>query len=113
MSAYTQRTGRTCLSLSFQDIAHGKLIGDFHLVIISFALHLISDNSALYSFLTQLSYQSRYLCILSPHKKPEIKPSWGFERINTKTLEADDNDEIYIERVRLRLFKSYNFDQFS
>ena len=111
MSAYTQRTGRTCLPLSFQDIAQGKLEGEFELVIISFALHLISDNSALYSFLTQLSYQSKYLCILSPHKKPEIKQSWGFERLNPLTLEVDqsDNEELYIERVRLRLFKSYNY----
>ncbi|EIM21700.1 hypothetical protein WALSEDRAFT_68952 [Wallemia mellicola CBS 633.66] len=111
MSAYTQRTGRTCLPLSFQDIAQGKLEGEFELVIISFALHLISDNSALYSFLTQLSYQSKYLCILSPHKKPEIKQSWGFERLNPLTLEVDqsDTEELYIERVRLRLFKSYNY----
>ena len=108
MAAFTSRLNRPCLQLSFNDIANGNLEGCYDIIFISFALHLISDNSALYSFLIQLSYQTKFLCILSPHKRPEIKPNWGFIRCSINGQEDEVDEELYIQRVRLRLFKSLN-----
>ena len=123
--AYLQRTGLTCLPLSFADIASGKLpetalLYDF--VIISFALHLLTENSQLWALLSTLADRARYLLVLAPHKKPAIKPEWGWTRIDPWSLEEVDDDapsdqkqmggkrgdgyEIYEERVRLRVWRS-------
>lgn len=85
---------------------------DYTLTICSFALHLITNNSELWSCLDALSRRSQWLLIISPHKKPEIKNGvWGWSRWNMKTWQQDDSDtfEVVQERVRGRLYKSNNF----
>lgn len=42
------------------------------MVICSFALHLVENPSDLFSLLWQLSLKSRWLVVLTPHKKPEV-----------------------------------------
>jgi hypothetical protein len=42
------------------------------MVVCSFALHLIETPSALFALLCALSYKSRWLVVLAPHKKPEV-----------------------------------------
>lgn len=85
---------------------------NFSLTICSFALHLVSSSSELWSCLDVLSRKSQWLLIISPHKKPEIKNSvWGWTRWDTKSWTADENDtaEIVQERVRGRLYRSNNY----
>lgn len=85
---------------------------DFTLTICSFAMHLITSPSELWSCLDALSRKSKWLLIISPHKKPEIKNTvWGWSRWDTKKWEQDDNDvaEILQERVRGRLYRSNNY----
>jgi hypothetical protein len=43
------------------------------MVICSFALHLLEDSSGLFSLLWELSLKARWLVVLAPHKKPEVK----------------------------------------
>ncbi|KAJ8607265.1 hypothetical protein MRB53_040451 [Persea americana] len=84
---------------------------DFTLTICSFALHLVNNSSELWQCLDALSWKSKWLLIISPHKKPEIKNRvWGWTRWDTKTWTEDDNDvaEIVQERVRGRLYRSNN-----
>lgn len=122
--AYAERTKRECLTLSFSDITNGSLPETpeiYDMVICSFALHLLTETSQLWSLLSTLSTRARYLVILAPHKKPAIKQEWGWERVDPWTLQVvgdatpqqgqmggkkGDGWEIYQERVRLRVWKS-------
>lgn len=125
--AYKDRTGRECLALSFADIANGLLPDQpeiYDIVICSFALHLLTESSQLWALLNALATRAKYLVVLAPHKKPSIKPEWGWLRIDPWTLEDVDEDstptsmggkrgdgyEVYEERVRLRAWRSPHFD---
>ncbi|KAJ3568379.1 hypothetical protein NP233_g5753 [Leucocoprinus birnbaumii] len=54
------------------------------MVVCSFALHLIETPSALFALLCALSYKARWLVVLAPHKKPEIKDGWGWQKWNVE-----------------------------
>lgn len=90
---------------SFQDIANGCLLSSedteqgFDVCICSFAMHLL-EHSNLFSTLYQLSLSCRYLIIVSPHKKPDIKGSGeaGWTKIQ----------EFVHERIHTRVFSSIN-----
>jgi hypothetical protein len=43
------------------------------MVICSFALHLIQNPSELFALLWELSTKTRWLLILAPHKKPDVR----------------------------------------
>ncbi|KAJ9102945.1 hypothetical protein QFC19_004501 [Naganishia cerealis] len=82
VSAYETRTSATCLPLSFQDVAEGKLplpiqssSRKYDLAICSFALHLVGDHSEMFSLLYELSHRANWLVVLAPHKKPEVSLS--------------------------------------
>lgn len=83
----------------------------FSLTICSFAMHLVTSTSELWSCLEVLSRKSQWLLIISPHKKPEIKPIWGWARWNTDNWTQDDSHtfEILQERIHGRLYRSNNF----
>ncbi|EEB92979.1 hypothetical protein MPER_08430, partial [Moniliophthora perniciosa FA553] len=140
-AAFVERTGLPCSSFSFHDIAEGSLPGDVsyifpsqdlegqkqraddvdsssgmpvvEMVVCSFALHLVESPSELFSLLWELSTKARWLIVLAPHKKPEIKGGWGWSRWNVDTwTEASMNDhagEILYERVHCRVYRSVNF----
>ncbi len=94
--AYHQRLGLTAEAISFEDIANGALVGrHYSLVICSFALHL-ADTSRLPLICYHLANISPQLLILTPHKRPSIKPEWGWQ------LET----ETHFERVKARVYKS-------
>ncbi|KAJ2933808.1 hypothetical protein H1R20_g3253, partial [Candolleomyces eurysporus] len=101
--AYQERTSYPCATISFKDISEGALpmvctdIGSgeqsplgidmdeegiksepiAEMVICSFALHLIQSPSELFALLWELSTKARWLIILAPHKKPDVRiPSY-------------------------------------
>ncbi|GAA6010708.1 hypothetical protein JCM11491_002907 [Sporobolomyces phaffii] len=144
--AYRQRTGLPCLELSFNQVAAGELPNPsgrprveqddsgeqtseergaegeelYDLVIVSFALHLVETPSELWALLTELSKRAKWFCVIAPHKKPDIKTTWGWRRwdpsTNWKPAEGrgnvggteGDGFEIVLDRVRLRLWRSEN-----
>ncbi|CAB11505.1 hypothetical protein POMI540_1333 [Schizosaccharomyces pombe] len=117
LEAYTNRIGKPCLTLNFQDIADEKLPpssaedGIYDLVICSFALHLLTEPSKLFSTCYALSVQCRWLLVLGPHKKPELKPEWGWDAWNIDTwcpLGYGISHDYVLERVHARFFKSRN-----
>ena len=57
----------------------------YDIIICSFALHLLTDPSELFALLYELSTKARWLVIIAPHKKPEIKDGWGWERWDLKS----------------------------
>jgi SAM-dependent methyltransferase len=93
--AYRARTGAEAEALSFEQIAAGALGGRrYSLVVCSFAMHLI-QTSWLPPLLMELAQLAPRMLILTPHKRPEIKPGWGW----------DLEDEILLDRVRARVYK--------
>jgi plasmid stabilization system protein ParE len=91
--AYRRRTGRTAERIGFEDIAAGALAGrHFSLIVCSFALHLV-EPSRLPTIAYELSRVGDSLLILTPHKRPLLRPGWGWSLVG----------EIAVERVRARL----------
>lgn len=144
--AYKERTSRFCHSLSFTDLAQGLLppisaetssrSGDpynnpepiWDIIICSFALHLVTNPSELFALLYELSGKARWLIVVAPHKKPEIKETWGWARWDIASWtavgearlygggkpkgDADDEEtelEIVRDKVKLRLYRSNAF----
>jgi SAM-dependent methyltransferase len=97
--AYAKRTGNVAEQFTFAQIAAGALRGrQYSLIICSFALHL-SEPSRLPSVVQELSQVAPALLLIMPHKRPVLRPAWGW------TL----TDEIVVERVRARLFRTTGF----
>lgn len=93
--AYLARTGQPCEALSFQDIAATFEDRNYSCIVCSFALHLL-DESYLPATLAALARWSTTLLVLTPHKRPELRPEWGWHLVH----------EDYCERVRARLYTS-------
>ncbi|KAF8195500.1 hypothetical protein BJ912DRAFT_144402 [Pholiota molesta] len=140
-AAYKERTNYHCSELSFESIAEGLMpatcvnivdgsIRDVassqsnettedverphqvEMVICSFALHLIENPSALFALLWQLSLKARWLVILAPHKKPEIKDGWGWYKWDIEAwMEcpmSSSSGELLYDRVHCRAYRSVN-----
>ncbi len=94
-AAYRERTGCQAETWSFADIAGGVLTErPFDLVVCSFALHLC-EISRLPAVLSALAQVSPELWILTPHKRPDIRPGHGWT-LASETLR---------DRVRLRVYR--------
>lgn len=92
--AYQERTGLKAESLRFEQIAAGALAGrDYSLIVCSFALHLL-ERSRLPLVCARLTEISPSLLILTPHKRPAIRPEWGWQ------IEG----EFIYQRVRVRSY---------
>ena len=94
--AYQRRVGKPAEVLGFEDVAAGALAGRrYTLVVCSFALHLC-EPSRLPAVAYQLSLIAPALLILTPHKRPVIRPQWGWELVGERVT----------ERVRARFYRS-------
>ncbi|KAI0699141.1 hypothetical protein BC835DRAFT_600194 [Cytidiella melzeri] len=133
--AFQARTGLyNCSELSFKDIAEGslpqlpissvqpaegtnaptplsaRLDQVIEMTICSFALHLIETPSELFALLWELSTKCRWLVVLAPHKKPEIKVGWGWLKWDvdawTEVPMTESKGEILHARVHCRIYRS-------
>ena len=92
--AYLARTGSPALPLSFESVAWGALAGQhFSLIVCSFALHLL-EESRLPALCYAMGRLSPALLVITPLKRPRIKPAWGWTLV----------DELLEQRVRARLY---------
>ncbi len=92
--AYLERTGQEALPYTFEDIAAGALAGQtYSLIVCSFAMHLI-PSSRLPLLAYHLAQLAPHLLILTPHKRPQLKPAWGWTLVG----------EHMTERVRSRYY---------
>lgn len=98
--AYQGRTGQQAEVMSFEDIAHGKL-GErrYSLIVCSFALHL-AKRSYLPGLLFELRRVAPALLVLTPNKRPELKPEWKWSLVG----------ELMHERVRARYYLGESSD---
>jgi len=53
--------------------AYGEPYSTIEMVVCSFALHLIETQSELFALLCVLSFKARWLVVLTPNKKPEVR----------------------------------------
>lgn len=98
-TAYFKRTGLTAENLSFEEIADGVLEQrTYSLIVCSFAMHLF-PISRLPLLIYQLATISPQLLVLSPHKRPVLKPEWGYVLSTEKSF----------ERVKGKLYSSAFF----
>ena len=94
--AYAERTGHAAERLTFEQIAAGALSGrHYDAIVCSFALHLV-ERSRLPTLALQISLVANHLLILTPHKRPAIKPEWGWSLAG----------ELVVDRVRARYYQS-------
>lgn len=92
------RQGLVAETWSFADIANGALEGSrFDVIICAYALHLC-EASWLPSVCLALANASERLVIITPHKRPELQPWWGW------SLFHEYRDPAY--RIRLRAYSS-------
>jgi len=92
--AYEKRTGAVAERHTFADVAGGSLRGrEYSLIVCSFALHLC-ETSRLPAVAQALSSVAPVLLLITPHKKPVLRPTWGWRL----------NREIVVQRVRARLY---------
>ena len=98
-AAYQARTGQPAEALTFEAIAGGALDGRrYSLVVCSYALHLV-PSSRLPRLAYQLSRIAGALLVLTPHKRPNLRPEWGWVLTG----------EMVIDRVRARCYRSTGF----
>jgi hypothetical protein len=94
-SAYAERTGAVAEAYTFERIAAGALAGRrYSAIVCSFALHLV-EASRLPALVCQLSLLGDALLILTPHKRPQLRPEWGWTAAG----------ELVVERVRARYYQ--------
>lgn len=95
--AYESRMGCEAQRWSFEDVAGGVLAGTptYDAVLCSFCLHLV-ERSWFAMTMAALARASRLLIVLTPHKRPTIDSSTGWEQVG----------EVLQERVRVRLYRS-------
>ncbi|CAF0811463.1 unnamed protein product [Adineta steineri] len=93
--AYEKRTGTPIhAKWTFEQIADGCLESEIYdTIICSFAAHLIPP-SYLQLVMIQLRFVAKKLIILTPHKRPQLLPEWGWKL----------TDEFVYERIRARLY---------
>jgi len=95
--AYEKRVGNPIhAKWTFEQIADGCLESEgeiYDIIICSFAAHLIQP-SYLPLVMIQLRFVAKKLIILTPHKRPQLLPEWGWIL----------KDEFVHERIRARLY---------
>jgi hypothetical protein len=95
---YRRRTGLPAEAISFEQIAQGGLAERrYSLVICSYALHLV-EGSRLPVLAQQLSMIGAGLLVLTPNRRPEIAPAWGW-------IEAG---RMAVEKTKVRYYRSGN-----
>ena len=106
---YKQKIGHPAHSWSFADIAGGALdeLPIFDVVLCSFCLHLLRDDEALHATLCALSRSSRLLLVATPHKRPTIDKSTGWETAADEVRASDVTEEgATRHRCTVRLYRS-------
>jgi SAM-dependent methyltransferase len=96
--AYRARTGADALPYSFADVAEGALARHragrrYTLAVCSYALHLC-PASWLPRVAWELARAAEVLVVVTPHKRPDLRPEWGWEEL----------DEIVADRARARVY---------
>jgi SAM-dependent methyltransferase len=95
-AAYRERTGKEAHPWSFIELTRG-LQAEYGTVVCSFALHLCPP-SWLPLLVRALASSSRALLVLTPHKRPELRSSWGM---------VLEEERYFVEhRVRARFYRS-------
>ena len=98
---YTEVTGLPCGKETFLDILNGALDDSrFDVIVVSYALHLVKEGM-MHDFCRKMAELSPKLIIISPHKFPVMKESYGWKEVENTVL----------DRVHMRVFDSFIFEE--
>ncbi|KAH8104502.1 hypothetical protein BXZ70DRAFT_590715 [Cristinia sonorae] len=110
--AFKARTSLNCSTFSFQEIADGSLAALLNAGTEPSQDNQQAEQKVLFALLWELSLRSRWLVVLAPHKKPEIKMGWGWVKWDAKVWTecpmAQSDGEFLQDRVHCRVYRSVN-----
>jgi len=72
----------------------------YDVIIISYALHLVKE-SMLHSFCHKLASLAKRLIIISPHKFPVMKETFGWKEIENSVM----------DRIHFRVYDSLEYEE--
>ena len=97
---YNEVTGLECAKWTFVDILNGVIDEErYDMIVVSYALHLVKEGM-MHDFCNKLGQLSRKLLIVSPHKFPVMKESYGWKEL----------EHYVLDRVHLRVYESLVFE---
>ena len=99
---YTDKTSRNCYPYNFIDIIQGKIEEKFSSVICSFGMHLCHEKQ-MYSLIWALSCCTKYIIIITPHKRPQLEDICGLKLVH--------EDFCLTERQKKVRLKMYTFSK--
>jgi SAM-dependent methyltransferase len=96
---FEKNTGLACLRFSFKDVVKGEPLGQYSLIISSFALHLCPPKD-LFPLTWNLLQAAPLLVVITPHKRPELEKLPGVQLIWEDFTETERG-----KKVRMKAYK--------
>ncbi len=96
---FEKNTGLSCLRFSFKDVIKGAPLGQYSLIVSSFALHLCPPKD-LFPLTWQLLQAAPVLAIITPHKRPELEKLPGIELVGEDVAENERG-----KKVRMKVYR--------
>jgi SAM-dependent methyltransferase len=97
---FEKNTGLACLRLSFKDVVKGEPLGQYSLIISSFALHLCPLKD-LFSLTWNLLQAAPTLVVITPHKRPELEKLPGIALAWEDFTETEKGKKVRMKGYRL------------
>lgn len=99
---FEKNTGLPCLQFSFKDVIKGAPLGQYSLIVSSFALHLCPPKD-LFPLTWQLLQAAPLLVIITPHKRPELEKLPGIGLVWEDFAETEKG-----KKVRMKAYRSFS-----
>lgn len=97
---FEKNTGLACLRLSFKDVVKGASLGQYSLIISSFALHLCPPKD-LFPLIWNLLQAAPTLVIITPHERPELEKLPGVALAWEDFAETEKGKKVRMKAYRL------------
>lgn len=97
---YEKNTGLPCLRRSFKEVVKGEPVGQYSLIVSSFALHLCPLKD-LFPLTWNLLQAAPLLVVLTPHKRPELEKLPGIVLDWEDVTETDRGKKVRMKAYRL------------
>ena len=111
--SYKGKTSLKCQALNFTEIMQFDL-GDeiiYSSIICSFAMHLC-PNDALYNLILALSYVTKQLIIITPHKRPDLSGINLCQLVYENHVLTDKGKKVFLKIYNLNSISNYNISIF-
>jgi hypothetical protein len=97
---FEKNTGLPCLRWSFKDVIKGEPLGQYSLIISSFALHLCPQKD-LFPLTWHLLQAAPTLVVITPHKRPELEKLPGVGLVWEDVAETERGKKVRMKAYGL------------